>query len=65
MIAAKIGDLDTYRDGFKINGFTYIDPANPNSGAVPEPGTWALLILGFGAIGGAMRRKGRARLIYA
>lgn len=27
--------------------------------AVPEPGTWALLILGFGVIGGAMRQRGR------
>ena len=34
------------------------------AGAVPEPGTWALLILGFGAIGGAMRspRRAAARL---
>ena len=24
---------------------------------VPEPATWALLILGFGAVGGAMRRS--------
>lgn len=28
-----------------------------NTAAVPEPGTWALLILGFGAIGGAIRRR--------
>ena len=27
------------------------------SGGVPEPATWALLILGFGAVGGAMRRR--------
>ena len=27
------------------------------TGAVPEPMTWALLILGFAGIGGAMRRK--------
>lgn len=26
-------------------------------GAVPEPGTWAMMILGFGAIGSAMRRR--------
>ncbi len=25
--------------------------------AVPEPATWALMILGFGAVGGAMRRR--------
>jgi hypothetical protein len=30
--------------------------------AVPEPGTWALMILGFGAVGGALRgrRQGAA-----
>jgi hypothetical protein len=27
------------------------------AGGVPEPATWALMILGFGAIGGAMRRR--------
>ena len=26
-------------------------------GAVPEPATWAMMILGFGAIGGALRRR--------
>ncbi len=28
--------------------------------AVPEPGTWAMMLLGFGVIGGAMRRQRRA-----
>lgn len=34
--------------------------------AVPEPGTWAMLILGFGAVGGALRsaRKRRPVLNY-
>jgi hypothetical protein len=27
--------------------------------AVPEPATWALMILGFGLVGGALRRKER------
>jgi hypothetical protein len=41
-----------------------LDPINPLGNqrqaflaAVPEPSAWALLILGFGAIGGAMRRR--------
>lgn len=29
---------------------------------VPEPGTWALLILGFGALGATMRNAGRRKL---
>ena len=35
------------------------------AGGVPEPSTWALLILGFGAVGGAMRRKATVRVAYA
>ncbi len=30
------------------------------SAGVPEPATWALMILGFGAVGGAMRRRNAA-----
>ena len=33
--------------------------------AVPEPATWAMMLLGFGGIGFAMRRAKRARVAYA
>lgn len=35
------------------------------STAVPEPATWAMLILGFGAVGGAMRQRRRTSLALA
>ena len=40
--------------------FDTLEAINFASGAVPEPSTWALLILGFGAVGGAMRRRTRS-----
>ncbi|UAK23138.1 PEPxxWA-CTERM sorting domain-containing protein [Sphingomonas nostoxanthinifaciens] len=32
--------------------------------AVPENGSWAMMLLGFGAVGGIMRRRPRARLRF-
>jgi hypothetical protein len=41
----------------RVNGtFTYVSPS------VPEPGTWAMMLLGFGAVGFAMRRRRTPRL---
>ena len=37
-------------------------PPPPPPSAVPEPATWLLMIVGFGVIGGAMRRKKAALL---
>lgn len=64
LIAAKIGSNDTYKDTFKIKGFTYADPYY-QGGATPEPATWAMLIMGMGIVGGAMRRKARTKLAFA
>lgn len=33
--------------------------------AVPEPATWAMLMFGFGAVGGALRRRRSASLRFA
>lgn len=38
-------------------GGSYAGTLNFSPGAVPEPATWGLMILGFGAVGGALRRR--------
>jgi hypothetical protein len=46
-----------------VNGtFRLVRDATP---AVPEPATWALMILGFGAVGYSMRRRPTARFAQA
>ncbi len=46
-VATPGGDGNDYSGNFRVSALT----------AVPEPATWALMILGFGAVGGAMRRR--------
>jgi len=47
--------IDTAKQ-FRVEGLS--------TGGVPEPATWALMILGFGAIGGSLRVRSR-KLRYA
>lgn len=49
----------------ELNGFvpTFIHADFING--VPEPGTWAMMILGFGFVGGALRRRGKTQLSFA
>ena len=60
----KIWDVDLRVVGGRITDFEHfrID-VTPNVGAVPEPATWAMMILGFCGVGFmAYRRKNQFRL---
>jgi hypothetical protein len=46
-------------------GALMIDDVRIEAAGVPEPSTWALLILGFGAVGAGTRRRARAALARA
>jgi hypothetical protein len=51
-------DLDDY---FPDNpGYSHISFFDSSTPPVPEPATWALMLLGFGAIGWGMRRRNSA-----
>ena len=61
-------DLNNYASGLVTDGVNGVTTNVPEtiyvrsslfSGAVPEPSTWLLMILGFGAIGGMMRANRR------
>jgi len=45
------------------NGYT--GTATFTAGPVPEPATWGMVVLGFGAMGAAMRRRQRASVSFA
>jgi hypothetical protein len=46
----------------RVDSITGTANLAPPTGGVPEPSAWALMILGFGAAGAALRRR-RARLV--
>lgn len=46
-------------------GPAFINYAFLVSGAVPEPATWAMMLVGMGAIGFAMRRRATVSVAYA
>lgn len=41
----------------RMNGFSARDLMVQGSAAVPEPATWLMMILGFGAVGSTLRRR--------
>lgn len=50
--------LDSFTLNFPASSSVALYTATP--GAVPEPATWAMMLLGFGAVGTAMSRRKKA-----
>jgi hypothetical protein len=64
-------DLSSYSNilGFSLNtddffGLAYDDFTYDLSSAAPEPATWMMMILGFGAVGFAVRRRKQTKLTF-
>ena len=52
--------------GLNIEGYDVgIDKVSLLAGGAPEPATWAMMILGIGAVGFAMRRRRQATVRFA
>ncbi len=56
-IATGFANTDFGRYSLEITGPGTITIGGGGQGAVPEPSTWAMIIAGFGIVGGALRRR--------
>ena len=79
MVYPNFANGPTLADGFRgassYNGRTTAfafdvlgadQAVGPGSGAVPEPATWAMMIMGFGLMGGALRsQRSKPKVSYA
>jgi hypothetical protein len=58
-------------EAIKVNGTIYQGPTLSGStveiatAAVPEPATWAMMLLGLGGVGVVLRRRQNGRLVHA
>lgn len=52
LVGAAFNNADRRTDSFKFSNLTV-----SGSTSVPEPATWAMMIMGFGLVGSAMRRR--------
>jgi hypothetical protein len=46
----------------RLDGYAVIDNASFSTSAVPEPASWAMMLLGFGGLGALLRRRRGALL---
>ena len=60
-----VSGFDSYDSYFTYGGAAFAPGASPPPpGAVPEPATWAMMLAGFGIVGGAMRRRQRVSVSF-
>ena len=52
-------DINGYYGAFKVSA-----ALDPGPSGVPEPASWAMLLVGFGAIGGAMRSSRKTAVTF-
>ena len=58
--------LSSSKNSFEIDNFAVLSTGtNPLGGGVPEPATWAMMIIGFGGIGALLRRRRALALVAA
>jgi hypothetical protein len=55
----QVGGRNFDSDSRVQGTFTLTGDAIATAGAVPEPASWAMMILGMGAVGGALRRRSK------
>ena len=53
-------DNGDYSDIIGIDDFTIAGPGALTPSPIPEPAVWSLMIVGFGLIGSALRRRERS-----
>jgi hypothetical protein len=56
--AGQVGSLKAFAETNSADNIgPLVDNFRVESLGVPEPATWAMMILGFGVVGGALRRR--------
>lgn len=63
-VATGFDNLDFGAFTLTIAGPGTASPISPN-GAIPEPASWAMMLVGFAAVGHALRRRPGRRLVQA
>ncbi len=61
-IAAERSDAWHIKHLGPVSPPTVVIEAPASVGAVPEPASWAMMVAGFGLVGGAVRRRSMARV---